>query len=306
MGHPVDARDYEAGAAILRDLGVSRVRLLTNNPAKCEALEELGIKVVERIPVVTEPNEENYKYLLTKQKRMGHLLGLAVTPRGKMFRYLRLSARQRRRAQARVDGAGVSSSPRRSCWWGKGPSIQKAFPAVGVASAVRRDLGRPRQARTRCLLVPREAQEEALELDAVVERCGREVLAAQSFVEGRGDGVHDPDQARGERDPRVAESINGLVAPSRKLASDRVGRRRGDVAVSVTSWDDAWLVRAHHGRAAGSRSAAVAAAASGCAAQRPAAATAVVWPSARSLSLDFATAVAAGGAAQRLAGLAAH
>jgi len=76
LGHPVDARDYEAGAAILRDLGVSRVRLLTNNPAKCEALEELGIKVVERIPVVTEPNEENYKYLLTKQKRMGHLLGL--------------------------------------------------------------------------------------------------------------------------------------------------------------------------------------------------------------------------------------
>ena len=85
---------------------------------------------------------------------------------------------------------------------------------------MRRDLGRPRQARTRCLLVPREAQEEALELDAVVERCGREVLAAQSFVEGRGDGVHDPDQARGESYPRVAESINGLVAPSCELALD--------------------------------------------------------------------------------------
>ena len=85
---------------------------------------------------------------------------------------------------------------------------------------MRRDLGRPRQARTRCLLVSREAQEEALELDAVVERRGREVLAPQSFVEGRGDGVHDPDQARGERDPRVAESINGLVAPSRELALD--------------------------------------------------------------------------------------
>ena len=56
------------------------MRLLTNNPAKCEALEELGIKVVERIPVVTEPNEENYKYLLTKQKRMGHLLGLTPRP----------------------------------------------------------------------------------------------------------------------------------------------------------------------------------------------------------------------------------
>ena len=101
---------------------------------------------------------------------------------------------------------------------------------------MRRDLGRPRQARTRCLLVPREAQEEALELDAVVERCGREVLAAQSFVEGRGDGVREPDYSGRERYPSVAESINGLVAPSSKLASDRVGRRRGDVAVSVTGW----------------------------------------------------------------------
>ena len=114
------------------------------------------------------------------------------------------------------------------------------FPAAVSVASRRAHLtwARPRQARTRCLLVPREAQEEALELDAVVERCGREVLAAQSFVEGRGDGVHDPDQARGERDPRVAESINGLVAPSSKLASDQVGRWRGDVAVSVTGWDD--------------------------------------------------------------------
>ena len=85
---------------------------------------------------------------------------------------------------------------------------------------MRRDLGRPRQARTRCLLVPREAQEEALELDAVVERRGREMPTPQSFVEGRGDGVHQPDQARRERYPCVAESINGLVAPSRELALD--------------------------------------------------------------------------------------
>ena len=98
---------------------------------------------------------------------------------------------------------------------------------------MRRDLGRPRQARTRCLLVPREAEEEALELDAVVERRGREVLAAQSFVEGRGDGVHEPDQASGERDPRVAEGVHGLVAPSRQRRGGG-----GDVAVSVTRWDD--------------------------------------------------------------------
>ena len=85
----------------------------------------------------------------------------------------------------------------------------------------------------------------------------------QSFVEGRGDGVHQPNEARGERYPRVAESINGLVTPSRKLARDnalyQVGRRRGgagNVSVSVTRWDDArrhrrdldGLVRiAHHG-----------------------------------------------------------
>ena len=106
---------------------------------------------------------------------------------------------------------------------------------------MRRDLPPHRfgEARARLFLAPREAEEEARELDAVVERRGREVLAPQSFVEGRGDGVREPNKARGERDPRVAESINGLVAPSRKLASDRVGRWHGDVAVSVTRW--------HHG-----------------------------------------------------------
>ena len=82
LGHPVDARSYEAAAAILRDLGVDRVRLLTNNPEKCDALRDLGIDVVERVPLVTTPNEENYKYLLTKQKRMGHLLDLPETAPG--------------------------------------------------------------------------------------------------------------------------------------------------------------------------------------------------------------------------------
>ena len=85
---------------------------------------------------------------------------------------------------------------------------------------MRRDLGRPRQARTRRLLVPREAQEEALELDAVVERRSREMCAPQSFMEGRGDGVREPDYSGRERYPSVAESINGLVAPSCELALD--------------------------------------------------------------------------------------
>ena len=120
---------------------------------------------------------------------------------------------------------------------------------------MRRDLPPHRfgEARARLFLLPREAEEEARELDAVVERRGREVLAAQSFVERRGDGVNEPDQARGDRYPRVAEGIQGLVTPSRELAPRGGG---GDVAVSVTRWDDArrhrrdldGLVRiAHHG-----------------------------------------------------------
>ena len=76
LGHDVDGRDYDAAAAMLRDLGLSEVRLLTNNPAKVDALEDLGIKVVERVPVVVTPNEDNIAYLLTKQTRMGHDLNL--------------------------------------------------------------------------------------------------------------------------------------------------------------------------------------------------------------------------------------
>ena len=76
QGLPVDARRYDAVAHILSDLRVDAVRLLTNNPAKCEALEALGVRVVERVPVLTEPTPENYRYLRTKQDRMGHRLEL--------------------------------------------------------------------------------------------------------------------------------------------------------------------------------------------------------------------------------------
>ena len=61
---------------MLRDLGLSEVRLLTNNPAKVEALEDLGITVVERVQIEVTPNEDNIAYLLTKQTRMGHDLNL--------------------------------------------------------------------------------------------------------------------------------------------------------------------------------------------------------------------------------------
>lgn len=80
LGHPEDARDYRAAAAILAALDVSRVRLLTNNPAKIRALEALGVEVVERIPVETTARPQNARYLDTKRTRMQHLLGGSTSP----------------------------------------------------------------------------------------------------------------------------------------------------------------------------------------------------------------------------------
>jgi 3,4-dihydroxy 2-butanone 4-phosphate synthase / GTP cyclohydrolase II len=74
LGLPVDARDYGIGAQILADLGVGSMRLLTNNPAKRAGLEGFGLSIVERVPLLTEPTDENRAYLATKAARMGHLL----------------------------------------------------------------------------------------------------------------------------------------------------------------------------------------------------------------------------------------
>ncbi|HET9016709.1 MAG TPA: GTP cyclohydrolase II [Thermomicrobiaceae bacterium] len=74
LGFPADARDYQIAADILRDLGVSRVRLLTNNPHKLAALAEHGIAVVERVPLVVPPEPTNRHYLQTKQQKLGHWL----------------------------------------------------------------------------------------------------------------------------------------------------------------------------------------------------------------------------------------
>lgn len=74
LGLPADAREYTAAAAMLRDLGITRVRLLTNNPAKCDALAALGIDVSERLPLIVGHGPENDGYMTTKAKRMGHLL----------------------------------------------------------------------------------------------------------------------------------------------------------------------------------------------------------------------------------------
>ena len=74
LGFKPDLRDYGIGAQILVDLGVRKMRLMTNNPKKIIGLEGYGLKVVERVPVETKPHEKNIIYLKTKKKKLGHML----------------------------------------------------------------------------------------------------------------------------------------------------------------------------------------------------------------------------------------
>jgi 3,4-dihydroxy 2-butanone 4-phosphate synthase/GTP cyclohydrolase II len=76
LGFKPDMRDYGIGAQILVDLGLHKIRLLTNNPRKIIGLEGYGIEVIERVPIETKPNQENIEYLKVKAKKMGHLLSL--------------------------------------------------------------------------------------------------------------------------------------------------------------------------------------------------------------------------------------
>ena len=75
LGFEPDMRHYEAGAQILLDLGISKVRLLTNNPGKVVGLSGFGLDIQDRIPLEASVNDENRQYLITKKLRMGHLLG---------------------------------------------------------------------------------------------------------------------------------------------------------------------------------------------------------------------------------------
>ena len=74
IGAPIDSRDYELPAKILKDLGATRIRLMSNNPLKNEALERHGITVIEQVKTVTAPSEHNKRYLDTKRERMAHKL----------------------------------------------------------------------------------------------------------------------------------------------------------------------------------------------------------------------------------------
>ena len=74
LGFKADLRDYGIGAQILADLGVKKMKLMTNNPKKIVGLEGYGLTVTDRVPIEIKPNESNIKYLKTKKKKMGHLL----------------------------------------------------------------------------------------------------------------------------------------------------------------------------------------------------------------------------------------
>lgn len=76
LGHKADLRDYGIGAQVLVDLGLKKIRLLTNNPRKIVGLEGFGLTVIERVPLEIEPNPSNYNYLKTKKEKLGHNLNI--------------------------------------------------------------------------------------------------------------------------------------------------------------------------------------------------------------------------------------
>ena len=77
LGYSADPRHFTVAAEILRDLNVSKIDLMTNNPKKIMELEQAGIELDTIIPIQAKPKEENFKYLETKKNRMGHLLNLS-------------------------------------------------------------------------------------------------------------------------------------------------------------------------------------------------------------------------------------
>jgi 3,4-dihydroxy 2-butanone 4-phosphate synthase/GTP cyclohydrolase II len=78
LGFESDERDYGIGASILHQLGLGKIRLLTNNPIKRAGLEGYGLKVVDNVPLEISPNEHNRFYLETKRNKMGHILELSL------------------------------------------------------------------------------------------------------------------------------------------------------------------------------------------------------------------------------------
>jgi 3,4-dihydroxy 2-butanone 4-phosphate synthase / GTP cyclohydrolase II len=74
LGFPPDAREYGIGSQILSDLGLTTIRILTNNPRKITGIEGFGLRVTEQVPIEVEPNAENERYLDAKRAKLGHRL----------------------------------------------------------------------------------------------------------------------------------------------------------------------------------------------------------------------------------------
>ncbi len=116
LGLPADLRDYGIGAQILVDLGLSSIRLLTNNPKKIVGLEGYGLEVTDQVPIQHAANEHNVAYLRAKKERLGHLLhhqGLALDE--EMIHEERVADRERAAAEDEADlyGQGPAPAPRR-------------------------------------------------------------------------------------------------------------------------------------------------------------------------------------------------
>jgi 3,4-dihydroxy 2-butanone 4-phosphate synthase/GTP cyclohydrolase II len=74
LGYGMDLRDYGIGAQIIHDLGVRKIRLITNNPRKIVGLDGHRLEIVEQVPIISPPNPHNQRYLETKKKKLGHKL----------------------------------------------------------------------------------------------------------------------------------------------------------------------------------------------------------------------------------------
>ena len=123
LGFGDDERDYRVAADMLRALGVRSVQLMTNNPRKVEGLREQGIRVTGRLPLVTQANRHNAAYLLTKQKRSGHWLGIGESDaelapkrcrRMRASWRCRASIRRRSRPAERLTPGRARAIPRRA------------------------------------------------------------------------------------------------------------------------------------------------------------------------------------------------
>jgi 3,4-dihydroxy 2-butanone 4-phosphate synthase/GTP cyclohydrolase II len=79
LGFKADARDYSLGAQLLADLGIHKIKLMTNNPSKRAGLQGYGLEIVEFVPIIAEPDEHRTKYMATKRDKMEHMLPTDLT-----------------------------------------------------------------------------------------------------------------------------------------------------------------------------------------------------------------------------------